>query len=148
MSDTIQQRRIFQVGSILAELPIGVGQVAVLVLPLVLPGELGAPPDIGEAAIPDGPLARPGGDRNAFSKAYSAPVESCSAGVGCEQPAQVDEMLLAGRPFGKLRGRHLAMNVAGVIRRIDSRWSWRALSQDLALWPEFSAEPARVGFPN
>ncbi len=67
-----QQRRVLQCLAIVEELLVGRGQV--LALALVLPGEVTALPDIGEAAPPP-VFSIP------FSKAYQSPMGSATLGV-------------------------------------------------------------------
>ena len=107
-----QQRRVLQRQRVRPELP--ECGVEVFPLPLVLPGEVVALPDVGPA-VAAGVLA-------------SAPLEAVSlaarVGLGwrrlAEQPAQIDEVLLRGRAFLQLGGAPLVDELVRRHERIQS----------------------------
>ena len=89
-----EQRRVLKSLAVLQELLVGGGQV--LVLALVLPGEVAALPDVGEAIAADGLLG---------ALLEGVPVAGRVGLVGgrhAEHAAEVDEVLLGGGPLGAL----------------------------------------------
>lgn len=103
-----QERRVIEGFAVLAELAVGVGQVAVFPPALVFPGELAAPPDIGKAVLALRPGGRGPGDGDALLKGVFGPGRVVFGGGRlAEHPAQIEEVFLAGGALGQLDRRPL-----------------------------------------
>jgi hypothetical protein len=115
-----RQRRVVQVVTVLVELAIGLVQALVLVLPLVLPGEAALLPDVYEAAFALAALAGGGDDLHGLLEGVFL-----AGGIGlrgrgdADEAAQVDEVLVAGGPFGQLHVPPLLDELLGCLRRRD-----------------------------
>src|SRR4051812_27000730 len=100
------------------DLPVSLIERLVLVLALVLPRELPAPPDVHEAVIPLGAFGSGADDFHVlFKTVVGARRISLGWGGLAEQPTEIDEMLLAGRALGKLNRRPFGHKLIGSKRR-------------------------------
>src|SRR5205823_9191444 len=97
------QRRVVQIIPVLVELAVGLVQRLVLVLPLVLPGEEPALPDVDEPALALAALGGGRGDLHRLLERVVAAgrVERRGRGMA-DQTTEVDEVLVTGRPLGEL----------------------------------------------
>ncbi len=99
-----QQRRVVQRLAVLAKLPIRFGQVAVLALSLVFPGELPPPPHVREAVFSLRPARRAAQHRRPLlERVFRTRRVVLRRRRLPQHPAQVNKMLLARRPLRKLR---------------------------------------------